>query len=465
MKKQLILILTLVLLVGVTAGILLIVNNMETEQKAEKERLEQEKILVSLNSNDIDRIELLSDGEEYIAVLDENGKWTLENEVDFEINTYYLNSLASQLSTLTADEVICPVDGANLSDYGLDAPTTITLCADETTYIINVGELSATGEFYYVTIDGRDKVFGVSADYADFLNANKSSLKSIYILRNSDSPVTAVSLEAHGEIVYDLTMNEDKLWLLNEPVALTDRVDTSGVNTLLTNISQMIVDRFGEEYVTEDQYAELGFDDPAYIFRFQQENGETTTLLVQDYDLESTSFVSLLCKETGQAFQMESTYTDFLHDEPDQFIQNIIYSCPISEIESIKIDWTEREKADIYIDEENGKYELNGTALDGNEEAVIALENFYTKIQALKYDVLIPENPTEADAEPEITITYTKMDGTSTEITFCEADEENLAVFADGEYSYFTISKKNFTARDGIYDYYDQLLNAAGIEK
>jgi hypothetical protein len=34
----------------------------------------------------------------------------------------------------------------------------------------------------------------------------------------------------------------------------------------------------------------------------------------------------------------------------------------------------------------------------------------------------------------------------------------------NGEYSHFTLTKKNFTARDGIYDYFDQLLDTAGLE-
>ena len=59
MKKQLILILTLILLVGITAGVLLLVSNMETKQKEEKARTEQEKILISLNSNDINKIIIL----------------------------------------------------------------------------------------------------------------------------------------------------------------------------------------------------------------------------------------------------------------------------------------------------------------------------------------------------------------------------------------------------------------------
>ncbi|MGN0631558.1 MAG: DUF4340 domain-containing protein [Ruminococcus sp.] len=461
MKKQLILILSLVLLVGVTVGVLVLVSNMEADKKAEEERIEQEKVLMSLNSNNINKIEIKTADAEYTAALDENSKWVLENEVDFEINTYYLNSLATQLSTLTASEIICPLEGADLAGYELDNPVNvITLYENDTPYIINVGKLSATGDFYYVTIDGRDNVYGVSADYADYLYANKNSLKSIYILRNSDSAINSISLKAHGKQVYELEMNSSNSWDMKHPLKLSERVNVSNVNTLLTTIRQMIVDKFGDEHISEDKYKEYGFDDPEYVFSFTQENGSTTTLLVQDYALDGTSFVTLICKETGQIFYMQSNYTDFLQDTADEFIIKTVYSCPSSDISEVNIKWSERINADIAIDEENGKYTLNGTSL--KEDAASALNSFYTKVTALKYDSLVLEEA-EENSEPDITITYVKKDGTKNVFTFCKSDSENYSVFMDGEYQFFTVSKKNFTAREGIYDYFDRLLDAAGL--
>jgi hypothetical protein len=108
---------------------------------------------------------------------------------------------------------------------------------------------------------------------------------------------------------------------------------------------------------------------------------------------------------------------------------------------------------------------MNGVVLaDVGTDAVSALEDFYTKIQALKYDTLVAENPVKETAEPMATFTYTKKDDTTCEVSFYPVDDDTLAVYIDGTYAYFTISTKNFTARDGVYDMYDQLLSAAGIE-
>ena len=466
MKKQIVLILSLIVLVGITVGILLFVNNIEANNLAEEERIAQEKNLVGVQSNDINRIEIKTTDDVYCAYLNESGLWELENETDFEINTYYLNSMASQLSALTATDIICPVAEADLAGYGLEDPATvITLHENDNTHVINVGKLSATEEFYYVTIDGRDNVYSVSADYADYITANKNSLKSIYILRNSDSEICSISLDAHGEKVYELEMNDDGIWEMNKPLKLTDRVNGSKVSSLTTTIRQMIVDKFGDEHITEEQYAEYGFDSPEYVFSFGQRNGETTTLLVQDYSLDDTTFVSLLCKETGQMFYMESTYTGFLQDIADNYIINTIYNCSVSEIAEINIQWNERTDAEITMDNDAEKYTVNGTDLSiVNSDAFSVMEDFYNKIQALKYDTFILECPVDESADPDITITYTLNDGTETAIDFIDHDSENYAVFVNDEYMHFTISKKNFTAREGIYDYYDQLLDAADIE-
>ncbi|MDE6019469.1 MAG: DUF4340 domain-containing protein [Ruminococcus sp.] len=463
MKKQLTLILTLILLVGVTVGVLVLVSNMETKQKEEEARVEQEKILMSLNSNDINKIEINTANTVYSAYLDENGKWKLENDMDFEINTYYLNSLATQLSTLKASEIICPISEADLENYGLSKPANIiTLYTNDTVNVINVGKLSATEDFYYVTIDGKDNVYGISADYADYLNANKNSLKSIYILRNSDSAINSVSLKAHGQTVYELKMNSENVWEMEKPLKLTDRVNISNVTEMLTTIRQMIVDRFGDEYVTEDKYKEYGFDDPEYIFEFTQENGETTTLLAQDYEADGASFVTLICKETGQIFYMQSNYTSFLQGTADAFILKTAYTCAAADIDTVDINWNDRTDAEIIINEDEGIYTLNGKSLDS--DAAVALNSFYKKLTALKYDNLVIECPIDKSKDPEITVTYVKKDGTKNVFEFYKADSENYAVFMDGEYQDFTVVKKNFTAREGIYDFYDRLLDAAGIK-
>lgn len=159
---------------------------------------------------------------------------------------------------------------------------------------------------------------------------------------------------------------------------------------------------------------------------------------------------------------MQSNYTTFLQDAADTFVTKTVYSGPDSDVDKVNIEWKDRSNAEITLDEENSKYTLNGKSL--KDDTVEALNNFYNKLTALQYDDFILECPVDKNADSEITITYVKKDGTKDAFDFYKVDDENYAVFMNGEYQNFTVIKKNFTAREGIYDFYDRLLDAAEMK-
>ena len=94
MKKQVIVILSLVLLVAITLGAYLFVrNNNQEKQKKESEDAAALQ-LVDFNSSNINKIEIQTpDGDDYTAVIGaESNVWELTEDTDFHINVYFLNS-------------------------------------------------------------------------------------------------------------------------------------------------------------------------------------------------------------------------------------------------------------------------------------------------------------------------------------------------------------------------------------
>ena len=92
MKKQVIVILSLVLLVAITLGAYLFVrNNNQEKQKKESEDAAALQ-LVDFNSSNINKIEIQTpDGDDYTAVIGaESNVWELTEETDFHINVYLL---------------------------------------------------------------------------------------------------------------------------------------------------------------------------------------------------------------------------------------------------------------------------------------------------------------------------------------------------------------------------------------
>ena len=90
MKRQIIIILSLVLLVGITMGSQFFIRNHNEKEQQEAAEEAAALQLVQFNSNDINKIELQTPDGTYSAVLNETGIWELEQEMDFKINIYFL---------------------------------------------------------------------------------------------------------------------------------------------------------------------------------------------------------------------------------------------------------------------------------------------------------------------------------------------------------------------------------------
>lgn len=461
MKRQVIIILSLVLLVGITLGAYFFVRNSNEKKQQEAAEEAAALQLVQFNSNDINKIELQTPDGTFSAVLNENGVWELEQETDFKINIYFLNSVASSLCNLTASENIGLATEDIKKQYELDHPYIVTLSTDSDSRTLYTGKLTATSEYYYVMTDVSDDVFLVKSDYGDYLRPNRNSLKNIYVQTNQSSPIDRITLTYDNEVVYDLQKKEDNTWEMLEPMK-TDFVNLVNISNLQTDIMQLIIDKFGDENVTESQYAEYGFDDPAYTFYFSQEDGTETTIYALDYDTDSTDFVECLQKETGQIFYCAANYIGLLQSTASDFLSSNIYNVAITEVSAVDVQM-EDEELSMKIDQENEQYTVNDIDVDAlGSDAVSALTLFYQSISNMTADTFYLTE-TIPDSEPEVSITYTLTDGSKEIITLLKKDDETYYALRNGEYSGFLVERSQFTTRTGILEMYNRLKKAIGL--
>lgn len=461
MKRQVIIILSLVLLVGITLGAYFFVRNSNEKKQQEAAEEATALQLAQFNSNDINKIELQTPDGTFSAVLNENGVWELEQETDFKINIYFLNSVASSLCSLTASENIGPATEDIKKQYELDHPYVVTLSTDSGSRTLYTGKLTATNEYYYVMTDVSDDVFLVKSDYGDYLRPNRNSLKNIYVQTNQSSPIDHIILTYDNEVVYDLQKKEDNTWEMLEPMK-SDFVNLVNISNLQTDIMQLIIDKFGDENITESQYAEYGFDDPAYTFYFSQEDGTETTIYALDYDTDSTDFVECLQKETGQIFYCAANYIGLLQSTASDFLSSNIYNVAMTEVSAVDVQM-EGEELSMKIDQENEQYTVNDIDVDAlDSDAVSALTLFYQSISNMTADTfyLTEEIP---DSEPEVSITYTLTDGSKEVITLLKKDDETYYALRNGEYSGFLVERSQFTTRTGILEMYNRLKKAIGL--
>lgn len=461
MKRQIIIILSLVLLVGITMGTYFFIRNHNEKEQQEAAEEAAALQLVQFNSNDINKIELQTPDGTYSAVLNETGIWELEQEMDFKINIYFLNSVAGSLCNLTASEDIGPATEEIKKQYELDDPYIVTLSTEKDSRTLYTGKLTATKEYYYVMTDTSDDVFLVKSDYGDYLRPNRNSLKNIYVQSNQSSPINHMTLTYDGEMLYDLQKKEDGTWEILEPIK-SDFVDQVNIDKLQTDIMQLIIDKFGDENVTEAKYAEYGFDDPAYILYFSQDDGTETTIYAKEYNAESADFVECLQKETGQIFYCAANYIGLLQSTTSDFLSSSVYDVNMSAVSAVDVQM-EGESLSIEMDTENDQYTVNGIDVDAlGADAVSALKNFYESISNMTADTYYPTETTP-NSEPDVSITYTLTDGSKEVITLLKKDDETYYALRNGEYSSLLVDRSLFTTRQGILEMYNRLKKAIGL--
>lgn len=116
------------------------------ETKNEKAAEEAKALsLFQYDADSINAITLETPDGTFHAARNADNEWELtDQDADFAINTYYLNSVANAFANLTATRNMGEATEENKSKYGLDDPTIIT-CSDGTSeYTVYAGKQTAT---------------------------------------------------------------------------------------------------------------------------------------------------------------------------------------------------------------------------------------------------------------------------------------------------------------------------------
>ncbi len=469
MKRQLILGLVLVLLVIIAAGTYFFIDHFQQKQQQDAEQKAAALQLTSFNADNVTKLELHTTEQDYtIEIDDETKNWTVTNVKDLKINTYYITALCSYGSTLTAKEDLGTTDNETLAKYGLDDPVSITYDVDDTSYTVYVGKQTSTGEYFYMMKGGSDHVYLVDANVAGYLDVTETQLRYRYVVQDSTSDFCRIMLQNGDDIVYDLSM-EDGSWVMMQPYQIPISLDSSKISSLVITIQQLEIDDFGDEGVTQADYAEYGFDDPGFVFEFEQVDGTKTTLLFEEYDPLVTSYVDCLNVETGEVLIFDSSYLSFLQADTDDYLMNTLYAPGIDTVTDMTIqyqgsynDQTLDIETSFTIDSENATYACNGTDFSGSENAVAAFREFFNAASNLRYESIEKnaKEPIYTEEDVALRLTYTLHDETVHTVELVPYQENIYWAFIDGEFSRVTIRQKTLSNNGNLLDCYTTLMEA-----
>ena len=463
MKRQLILGFVLVLMILIGFGTYYFVDSYQTRQSEESAKEAAALQLTSFSSGDVTKLDLHTPDLDYIIEIDEDtSNWAVTEGNYSYINTYYINVLCSYGCSLTAAENLGTVDSDTLEKYGLSDPISITYYTDSETVTIYVGNLTPTSEYFYMMVEGNENVYLVDADTAGYLAVNETQLRNRFVVEDSTSDFTELCLQVGDDVIYQLEYSDDS-WEMTVPYSIPILLDGSKISSLAITLQELEIDDFGDTDVTEDDYAEYGFDDPAYTYYFEQKNGNSVTLLFEEYDPLVTSYVNCLHVETGEIYVFDSSYLSFLQVETSDYMLSTLYKPAISDVTEMEIsysgsfnDTTLDFKTSFAIDNENSVYSCDGTDFSDSEEVVDAFEDVFEKAANLSYESIQidADDPGYNEDDVVLRITYTLSDETIHTVELIPYEDNNYWAYIDGAFSYVVVRQKTLSGNGKLLECY-----------
>ena len=467
MTKKLKWIIAVIVLVLLAAGsitaYLVISHNQIKNAKSNINDLQ----LVDLDYNNIVKLDINSfDGEEYILEFSPETSWVLTNRDDIDIQSTIGNVYANYYSQLTALKNVGTLTEENRTAFGFDTPSKLTLTDSEgKSATVIVGKATATNEYFYAMVEGRDSVYTIDYTTGSLLYLARNSLKDSKLLQSwSTQYFTGIEVTKGGKPGYIFKMT-DEGWDAEYPV-LHD-ASSPNVQDMLYALTDFDIDSFGDEGVTEDKLADYGYDDPYYSAKFTNESGETLTILVKD-KIESfdSGTTEILYKEMGQIATVQTSYLSFLEYNPAEFLITSINTRDITDVKGVSVDLDDSYDCDFEADFSYDfstyrmkEFSLNGKDTDVSVDTLNKAEyDLISAVLGLKYESVDTEAELP-DNEAMETIEINFLDGTKTKYEYIplKSDTNRFYVVKDGEYTGFIARRKAFSEDNSIVDCYSEL--------
>ena len=447
-------------------GIFLIVDHVTKEKEAEKQ-IGGPQQLFQINSDLITRLTV--DNEEGHFAFDwdaKEGEWQIVSQEQFDINTYAIAAICNYFCKLSSVKTVA-FDCEDTSVYGFDHPITLKLYTSdpehEEPYVLLIGDSTPTYDAYYAMLENSNDVYTIDYNSGSIFCAAKDTLKNTYLMDVTSSHFDYYRLERGGKTVTEFGRTADYSWELRQPAGF--EYNKIRIDELVDTVIRIQYNRFIEEH--PDDLAKYGLDQPkSKVFLEGTRKGKKITKefwfgkSVDSTGLEVYGYL----KETEQVFTVMTAEISFTEYPAEQYIASNCINVSISDLQSIDVDMGDiyDMKETLHLDYANTQYSLGDidiTAL--NDDKIMGLFNaYYRSITLLSFTELDLDAKPDPEAEPEIRILYTFLDGHTTELTFTEKEKNNFYLFRDGSYTGMTVRLNQFSNRGCMTEAYEALKTA-----
>ncbi len=452
--RWLVLILIGVLVLSI-AGYLAVDAVMKQKEAAEAEEAAS-LVLFNFDSNTIDTVTLQTKEGDFTMEMNEEGMWVLTEttyEYLFELNSSYVTTVCSYMSTLTAEKKF-NADLNNLAAYGLEDPVVLTCSAGEQQYTLYVGSPTATQENFYVMVPGNDTVFGISYEYGALFYGDTSYLKTPYMLNELDVDICGITLIRDGTTAFRLEQN-DNIWNMEEPLPDAN-INHANVSSMISALVRLQLEAHLELRSESTDLSEYGLDEPAYTLIVDTNDGEQTKIMFSSFDFDST-YVYLLYEDTGEIVSMTKGNAGFLNTTIDEFLNSRVLELSLSDVAALDVT-VDDIAFRMEMDNAGGQYAYNDIDIDElGEDAVSMFEMLFATISNIEFDSIDLEADVALEQEPAAAFCYTLTDGTQTQLSLIAIDDTTYWAVIDGEYTGMIVRRRALSSNSGVLTYYEKM--------
>ncbi|HOQ37977.1 MAG TPA: DUF4340 domain-containing protein [Acetivibrio sp.] len=399
----------------------------------------------------------------------ENDQWAMVSGGDFVIDTYRIESIASNVCDLSAYKIVDD-NPQDLAMFGLDKPVVISAKTSEGEMVeIEVGNITATKQAYYVKKKGENTVYTIAAYAGEILRSRKTDLRNRYILDVLTSDVTELALTKNGKLTFDAVKNSDSGWIIKEPIE--SGADMIRLNNALTALVRAEVTDFIEENATD--LSKYGLDNPSYILKAAAGNKKVTVLLGNVKENYKETYG--MFEGTNEVFTINPNSLGFLDITTVEIIDGFLftpYIFDVTDIEvkmdgetiNLKIEKIEKTSSEGQ-DDSNGEEEavenfyVNGRNVsEKGEDGKSKFKKYYQALIGITADEIDPNAVVEGDAEISITYKLKKEPGT-VKVEFIPRDSDSYYAMKDGQYTGLIVLKSSFNKEEGPRKSYEKLMD------
>ena len=246
--------------------------------------------LYEYEAGDVQRIAVtLRSGESWAALHKEDGSLSLEGDGGFLVEPEIAEDLLAAASVVAYSEILTddPAEYADrLAEFGLDTPraTVEITYADSVECVLRIGDPCEVenNSFYYMTVDGDQRLFGLDRGTAMDLIQQRGALYDVTqpTLHKARMDRITFARGAEGEVWAQWTLRGDiggdaiDRWMLTAPALYP--ADGESMDKLLDNLSNIRLGAYVGE-ATEENLQACGFDNPRLILTLHQAAGSIGT--------------------------------------------------------------------------------------------------------------------------------------------------------------------------------------------